>query len=480
MDEATDAVISEAENAPQAAGEPTSVQPPVEATLFELPERPAPEAAPAVPAKPRLRLAEREQVVIRTLSLDQMLPDDDEARVVWDFVCQSDLSPLLAEVRAVEGHVGRNATDPRILYSLWLFATLKGVGSARELDRLCVKHLSYQWICGDVSVNYHLLADFRVQHAEVLNQLFTEQVAALMHAGAVTLERVAQDGVRVRADAGRSSFRRAATLEECLAEAQQRVAELQRELEQDPAALSRREKAARQRAARERLERVKAAQEACAEVQAAKEKRGGDSLKNAARASTTDPEARNMKMANGGYNPAYNVQFSTDTASQVIVGVDATNQGTDGGQMVPMVEQLEQRTGVRPDEVLVDGGFATTEGIQHINDPQEDGTKVYTPVKAEEKQRQRGDDPFAPRRGESPELTEWRTRMGTDEAKLIYKERASTAECVNALARQRGLQQFRVRGLAKVRTVAILFALAHNLHRWGTLRAKGTLKVKGQ
>lgn len=479
MDEVTDSVISGAEGATQRAGEPAAVQAQVKATLFDLPERPAAEAEPRASGKPRLRIAEREQVIMRTLSLDQMLPCDDEARVVWDFVCQSDLSPLLAEIRAVEGHVGRNATDPRILYCLWLFATLKGVGSARELDRLCERHLSYQWICGEVSVNYHLLADFRVQHGAALNQLFTEQVAALMHAGAVTLERVAQDGVRVRAAAGQSSFRRAATLEECLAEAQQRVAELQRELEQDPAALSRREKAARQRAARERLERVKAAREACAEVQAAKEKRGGDSLKNAARASTTDPDARNMKMANGGYNPAYNVQFSTDTGSQVIVGVDATNQGTDGRQLVPMVEQIEQRTGIRPQEVLVDGGFATTDGIQQINDPQQ-GTKVYTPVKAEEKQRQRGEDPFAPRRGESPELTEWRTRMGTAEAKVIYKDRASTAECVNALARQRGLQQFRVRGLAKVCTVAILFALAHNLRRWGTLRAEGTLKVKGQ
>jgi transposase len=429
--------------------------------------------------KPRLRLPQREQVIMRTLSLDQMLPCDDEARVVWDFVCQSDLSSLLAEVRAVEGHAGRNATDPRILYALWLFATLKGVGSARELDRLCEQHISYQWICGEVSVNYHQLANFRVQHASILNQLFTEQVAALMHVGAVTLESTAQDGIRVRANAGKASFRRQGTLEECLAEAKQRVAELQRELEQDPAAANRRKQAARKRAAQERLKNVTAAIEACAEVQAAKEKRGGDSLKNAARASTTDAEARTMKMANGGYNPAYNVQFSTDTKSQVIVGVDASNQGTDTGQMTLMAEQVEERTGIRPGKVLVDGGFASKEDIQQVNDLEHD-TRVYAPVKAADKQLQKGQDPFAPRRGESPTLTEWRTRMGTDEAKAIYKDRASTAECVNALARQRGLQQFRVRGLSKVRTVALWFALAHNLRRWATLRAEGTLKVKGQ
>jgi transposase len=450
-----------------------------EATLFEMPERKPEEASPEVGGQPRLRIAERDQVIMRTLSINQMLPLDDDARVVWDFVCQCDLSKLLAEIRAVEGHVGRDATDPRILTSLWLLATLKGVGSARALDRLCDRHLSYQWLCGEVSMNYHTLADFRVQHADVLNDLLTEQVAALMHAGAVKLERVAQDGMRVRADAGKASFRRAATLEECLAEAKQRVEELQRELEEDPGAATRREQAARQRAARERVEKVTAAMQACEEVQAAKEKRGGDSLKNPARASTTDPDARNMKMANGGYNPAYNVQFSTDTATQVIVGVEVVNQGTDAGQMAPMVEQIEERTEVRPRDVLTDGGFATKEDIQQLNDP-EQGYKVYTPVKEEEKQRQKGQDPFAPRPGESAELKEWRTRMGTDEAKAIYKERASTAECVNALARQRGLQQFPVRGLPKVRTVALWFVLAHNLRRWAALRAKGTLQVGGR
>lgn len=448
-----------------------------EGFLFELPERKPVEPAPA--GRPRLRLAVRDQVVMRMLALDQMLPDDDDARVVWDFVCQADLFKLRDQIRAVEGHAGRDATDPRILLSLWLLATLKGVGSARELDRLCERHLSYQWLCGDVSINYHTLSDFRVDHAEVLNDLLTEQVAALMHSGAVKLERVAQDGMRVRASAGKSSFRRGATLEDCLAQAKQRVEELQRELEQDPGVVSRRKQAARERAARERMEKVNAAMTACIEVQAAKQKRGGDSLKHPARASTTDPDARNMKMPDGGFQPAYNVQFSTDTATQVIAGVDVTNQGTDAGQLTPMVEQIEERTGVRPKDVLADGGFSTKEDIQQLNDP-ERGYKVYTPVKEEEKQRQKGQDPFAAREGESPQLTDWRTRMGTDQAKQIYKQRASTAECVNALARQRGLYQFRVRGLQKVRSVAVLFALAHNLRRWETLRAKGSLQVAGQ
>jgi transposase len=378
------------------------------------------------------------------------------------------LSDLLAEIRAVEGHEGRNATDPRILLALWLFATLRGVGSSRELDRLCQRHLSYQWLCGDVSLNYHTLADFRVRHAAVLDRLLTEQIAALMNAGAVTLQRVAQDGMRTRASAGKSSFRRRETLDECLAAARQQVETLKAEVEDDPAAASRRETAAKQRAAEERVTRVTAALAACAEVQAAKEKRKGDSLKNPARASTTDPEARNMKMADGGYRPAYNVQFSTDVDSQVIVAVDVTNQGTDAGQLTPLVEQIENRTGVRPSEVLADGGYTTNDDIQALNQP-EQGYKVFVPVKKEQALQAKGQDPFAPRAGESPELTEWRTRMGTDEAKEIYKDRASTAECVNALARQRGLYQFKVRGLTKTRTIAVWYALAQNLRRWATL-----------
>ena len=437
--------------------------------LFELPPERPPQEEVFSTDKPRLRRAERDQVVMRVLSLDQMLPADDEARVVWAFVEQCDLSALYAEIRAVEGHAGRSATDPKILMSLWLFATLRGVGSARELERLCQRHLSYQWLCGDVTVNYHMLADFRTQHGAILDDLLTQQVASLVHAGAVTLDRVAQDGMRVRASAGKASFRRRATLEECWDVAKEQVDTLKSEVNTDPAAASRRETAARKRAADERVAKVGDALTALAQVQAQKEKRGGDSLKHEARASTTDPESRVMKGPDGGFRPSYNVQFATDTKSQVIVGVDVTNEGTDAGQLQPMVEQIQKRTGVHPAEVLVDGSYSTKEDIQALNDPVQ-GHKVYAPVKEAAKQIAKGQDPYAPRPGESPEITEWRTRMGTQEAKTIYTDRAATAECVNALARQRGMTQFRVRGLAKVRTVAIWFALAHNLRRWDQLR----------
>lgn len=419
---------------------------------------------------PRLRVAVRDQIVMRTLALDQMLPEDDEARLVWDFVCQADLSRLYAAIQAVQGAAGRNANDPRILLALWLYATIRGVGSARELARLCERHLAYQWICGDVSMNYHTLADFRVCQGELVDQLLTEQLAVLMQAGAVTLERVAQDGVRVRAGAGASSFRRRETLERHLTEARQHVDALKLELMSDPAAESRRQAAARERAARERERRVSAALEAWEEVQAKKERRGRDSLKTSARASTTDADARKMKMADGGTRPAYNVQFATDTSSQVIVGVEVITEGSDAGQLDPMQEQIEDRTENRPQEHLADGGFSTIEELEKLNDPGE-GRKLYVPVKNEKKKLEQGKDPFLPQAGDTPAVAEWRQRMGTPEAKQIYRERAATAEWVNAQARNRGLQQFRVRGLNKVRIIAVWYALAHNVLRMAALRA---------
>jgi len=439
-------------------------------------QQPRPAEANRGGGTPRLRTAVRDQVVLRTLALDQMLPDDDEARLVWDFVCQADLSDLYASIRAVEGTPGRNAADPRILLALWLYATIKGVGSARELDRLCQRHLAYQWICGDVSMNYHTLADFRVQQGALVDRLLSEQLAVLMQAGAVTLERVAQDGVRVRASAGSGSFRRRPSLERCLAEAQTRVEGLKAELTTDPAAENRRQKAARERAARERKERVSAALEAWEEVQAKKEHRGRDSLKTPARASTTDADARKMKMADGGTRPAYNVQFATDTSSQVIVGVEVVTAGSDAGQLAPMQEQIQQRSGKRPQAHLADGGFSTIEELEKLNDPG-DGRKLYMPVKNEEQKREQGKDPFLPQPGDTPAVAEWRQRMGTPEAKQIYRLRAATAECVNAQARNRGLQQFRVRGLNKVRIVCLWYALAHNVLRMAALRAVGEVKA---
>jgi len=439
-------------------------------TLFPIPDPQSPESAAPVPTgRPRVQRANRHQVAMRTVALDALLPEDHQARLVWEYVKALDLGPLYEPIRAVEGHAGRNAIDPKILMALWLYATLDGVGAARQLDRLCRDHVAYQWICGGVSVNYHTLSDFRTAHPAFLDELLTQSVATLMHEELVTLHRVAQDGMRVRASAGAGSFRRRKTLEQCQAEAEEQVEALQKDLDADPGGSSKRQQAARRRAARERSERIRCALEELEDVESKKKA----AEKDKARTSTTDPEARVMKMGDGGFRPAHNVQFATDTESQVITGVDVVNTGSDQGQMGPMVEQHQDRYDKVPEEVLVDGGFAKREDIEKVSSP-ERGTKVYAPVQKPKKDAR---DPHVPRPGDSETIAEWRRRMGTPEAKAIYKERASTAECVNAIARNRGLRQFLVRGLAKVRAVALWFALAHNLMRAVVLRAHAAVAM---
>jgi transposase len=416
----------------------------------------------------KIRVANRTQVEMRAESLDQLLPPEHPVRGVWEFVTRLDLSPWAARIVSRQGAVGASALDPRVLAALWLWATLQGVGSAREIARLCAEHLAYRWLCGDEPVNHHSLSDFRASDPAWLEGLLVQSAAALVHAGVADLTRVAQDGVRVRASAGAGSFRREATLERCREEARQQVEAL-REQRDDPAAA--RGTAARERVARERVERLDRAWADLKELQAAdaqqppSRRKGAEAL----RVSTTDPEARRMKMADGGFRPAYNVQLATTVRGGVVVGVDVVNAGVDAHQMGPMRERIAAQYQKRPGQYLVDGGFVTDAAIAAA---ERDGTAVLAPVRDAAGWLAKGKDPYAPRPDDPPELARWRARMGTPEAQAGYHDRAATAEWANAQARNRGLQQFRVRGLAKVRSVSLWYGLAHNFTRgtdWGRL-----------
>ena len=370
---------------------------------------------------------------------------------------------MYAAIKVREGGVGRSAIAPQILLALWLYATLQGVGSARQLSRLVLEHDAYRWISGGVQVNHHSLSDFRVAHGAALDELLSTSVAALMSAGAVKLERVAQDGVRVRADAGAASFRRKASLQDNLELARARVRELKDQLDADPAQDSRRKTAAQQRAKREMEQRVQQALDRLPELEDIKRRNGG---KAEARASTTDAEASVMKMADGGFRPAYNAQFASDCDAQVIVGVELSTSGSDMAQLAPMVEQVEQRVGQVPAQWLVDGGYPAHEQLDAVQHK----TEVYAPVPEpravkDSEGKLAAADKHQPKPDDSPAVAQWRQRMAGDEAQEIYKLRAATAECVNAQARNRGLQRLPVRGRAKARCVVLLFALAHNLMR---------------
>jgi transposase len=438
----------------------------------------APSTGPAVAqGKARVVMPNRAQVELRPMDLESVLPAGHQARLVWAWVQAQDLSAMYAVIKVREGGVGRAAIAPQILFALWLYATLQGQGSARALSRLVMEHDAYRWISGGVQVNYHALSDFRVEHGKALDDMLTTSLAALMSARAVKLERVAQDGMRVRANAGAASFRRRGTLDECLKRARERVDSLKDQVQTDPGRDNRKAQAARERAQRDMAARVQKALERLPELEQTKRRNGGKP--EDARASTTDADASVMKMADGGYRPAVNTQFATDCASQIIVGVDVVTAGSDMAQLAPMVEQVQQRCGQAPEQWLADGGYPAHEQLDAVAGQ----TEVYAPVpepgakkgktgeasariepgEPGESAEQR--DKYAPKPGDSQAVKQWRERMKQPQAQEIYRDRAATAECVNAHARNRGLRQMPVRGLAKVRCVALLYALAHNLMR---------------
>ena len=437
----------------------------------------------------RVLYADRCQVELRSFDLDASLAPNHPARIVWAFVQSMDLRPLYAAIRSRQGGRGAPAIDPAILTSLWLWATIDGIGSAREVDRLCERDDAYRWLCGGVGVNYHSLADFRTGNAAWLDAQLTRSIASLLDRRLVELNVVAQDGMRVRASAKAASFRRREKLQHLHKLAQAQVQALKRELTEDAGASARRKQAALERAAREREERLAKAIATMDEIAAMPEprkptpsKRRGKSkgkddppemggavtpepapVERELRVSTTDPQARVMKMADGGYRPAFNAQLAVDVETQLIASVDVVESGSDKRQMAPMHASVQQRYGITPDHWLADGGFTTLDAIEEVI---ERGTQ---PVLPPPRSRNPQIDPLAPKDTDSPALAQWRATMASDWGKALYVWRSASVECVNAQLRRRGLIHFNVRGKIKAKAVLLWHALAHNLMRMHSL-----------
>jgi transposase len=425
----------------------------------ELPEQSAPRTDAAPRGAPRLREPRRDQIELRAVDIESLIGQDHPARVIWAYVEGLELSELEDRVKARENRPGHPAPSPRLLLALWLYATSDGVGSARALDRLCDSHEVYRWLCGGVAPNYHTLSDFRVGCADLLDRLLSEHLAALSKAGLIDLGKLAQDGVRIRANAGAGSFRREATLDRQMVQAQAMVEELKREVDADPEASNRRIRAAKERAARERSERVQAAQTALAEIKRKRkqlDKNGGNGKKpKEPRASTTDPQARVMKMADAGFRPAYNVQVASAAGKLIVVTLDIDNNGSDRGLMRPMLERTHTRLEHFPHRYLVDGGYCSGEDIEWAHDQ---GIEVYCPPTKSRS----GVDPFLPRSGDGPGVLAWRARMASEAGKAQYKVR-SICECIHARWRNWDLRQLTVCGIEKVRAVVLWYALTNNI-----------------
>ena len=424
----------------------------------------------------RLRKPERRQLSMVAQCADDLVKAFHPVRTVMAVVEKLDVSGFCEPIRAREGIAGRDATDPRLLVGLWLYGCVRGIGSARELARRCEESAPFRWLCGGVSVNHRLLSDFRTDHADALDGVFTQVLVSLVDKKLVHVSRISQDGVRIRVSAGGSSFRREERLQQLLVQAQQQVLELRKQLESpaQSAAMTARQKAARQRAAESRQHRLEQAiaqlpelkqKQAEAAARAGQGKCGEQIRAIQPRVSTTDAATRVMKMANGGYSPGVNMQLATDTESRVIVAVEVSNEGSDSaGLSEPMRQQVEKRTGGKVKQHLVDGGYLRTEDIVQAH---EQGVELFVPPKPARNPQNRGRE-LDSKPGDSEAIKAWKQRMASEEGKEIYKERAATSETVNAdLRTYRGLVPLTVRGLEKITCVALWCALAHNLMHFG-------------
>lgn len=411
----------------------------------------------------RVHGAQRAQVEFRAVAVEDLLPRPHRARAVWAFVERLDAAPLYQTIRARDGVPGRRASDPKVLLALWLYATSQGVGSARQVAELCARHDAYRWLCGGMPVNYHTLSDFRTRHGAGLDELLTQSLAVLLQQQLLPLRRVAQDGTKVRAAASRSSAHRRPTLEECRTQARRQVEAVRQKAAMDATATQdRRRQAAQARAAQEREQRLEAAVVEMAKLEAERSayKPGAKEPTSAPRVSTTDPTARKMRMGDGGYRLGYNVQLaSTTSAPQVVVGVAVTQARTDFGAAAPMIDAIAQRTLAMPEELLVDAGFTSRAEVDAVA---QRGVQLYGPLP----ERTGKPDPYAPQAGDTAAMGALKARMRSEVGQQIYRERAPTAELVNAdLKRWRTLERITVRGLTKVTAVVLLNVLTFNMLR---------------
>ena len=412
---------------------------------------------------------DRRQLRWDMIDLEGLLPADHRARVVWSFVESLDLSELYERVKSREGEAGRPAADPAVLLSLWLYATVEGVGSARELERLAQSDAAYRWLAGGVPLNYHGLADFRVLSAEVLDRLLTQSVTALIAEGLISLDEIAVDGTKIRANASRKSFRTSEKLIKIEAAVAERLAALKQELSSDPGASSRRRQAARERAARDVQERAARARAALERLEGERKSRAvkharDEAKKKAPKASTTDPEARHMRFPDGALRPAYNAQIAAAPKEGVIVSIDVTDRRNDAGLAGPMVDDIIRRYGKTPDRLLIDTSYATSEDIIALAAHAAGPVSVYTPPPGERddikpaslarRRRKREKEPAC--------LKAWRERMASETGKAVYALR-QRIERINADRKNQGFGFLAVRGLIKAKAHALWHAIANNL-----------------
>lgn len=478
--------------------------------------------------QPLIRYVNRQQMSWRAVDVEKLISEDHAARTIWALVGCLDLRRFYEGIASSAEEGGRPAFDPQLLISLWVYAYSQGIGSAREVARRCEFDPAFQWLTGLQEVNYHTLADFRVEKQKELDELFTQVLAALSKEGLITLNQVMQDGTKIKALASTKSFHREETIREHLERARRRVAEMgdPRNEETSP-----RTKQARERARREQQERL---ENALRELEKLRERKSGEKAKSEGRVSINDPQARVMHHSDGGLALSYNAQISADAAQGLIVDVAVTQEANDSGQLVPAVNRVEERLKKKPRQVAADGGYTTRDNIEQMAEREIDflgsmrwenvpsgvtipnrlppsafvyeqerncficpqgktlgyqgrhtKTKSFTYYRYEAEWRDCQSCARKPeccpdneKRGrsvarpvESPAVAAFRKKMATQQAQEQYRRRGKVVEFCHAWIKSKlGLRQFHVRGLAKVGTEFLWACLTYNLQQWIRLR----------
>lgn len=502
--------------------------------LVEIPEQPEREARPVAGGRLKLQYVNRNQTMLAQIAVEELIGPDHKARAIWELSGRLDLSRFEEALKTQEGKAGRAAWEPRLLVSLWVYAYSEGISSAREIERLMEWEPGLQWLGGLQVVNHHTLSDFRVEHREALDGLFTQVLGLLEAEGLLSLERVMHDGTKIRAQAGADTFRREKTVREHLERARQ-VVESMADPREDPPARDRRQ-AAQQRAARERKQRLERALQELEALQA----EAREAEKPEVRVSWVEPEARRMKHGDHAIAPSYNAQITTEAQNKLIVGAQLTQSSSDAQSLLPCLEEEVQRRLERlPAQVVVDGGFTNKESIvrcaqQNVDligslpDPAERSAaampslgidpafapyrfRILEPTKQLEcpagclltyvrQSRKDGElyFQFQARREdcrgcehrarccpkcaeqgrtvsirvqERAEVAAFREKMKQAAAQEIYRLRGAVAEFPNAWIKEKlQLRKFRLRGLRKAGTELLWACLTYNLLQWIRLR----------
>lgn len=480
--------------------------------------------------KVRVQYVDRNQMVMECVDIERLVEKDHPVRAIWELIGDLNLDRFNASIKSVQGVAGREAIAPRVLISLIAYAYSIGSGSAREMSRLCKYHPAFRWLTGLKRINHHTISDFRIDHKEALEEIFTQVLGVLMDGGLVSLERVMQDGTKIKAYASADTYRREERLEKCLAAAREQVKVVEATAA-DEEGVSKQSAKARERGSREKVQRLEEAKKQLKQLQDSKSK---EKDKQATRVSTTDPDARIMKQADGGYASSYNVQISTDSGEKIIVAMDVTQSGNDFPELTNGIEKVKETTGVLPQQMVVDAGYTSRENIIAANNigvdligPMADnraqseallktrGVKegfypkafIYDeqadtftcplgktlvhcgrekrptqtlhmyranaedckacPSKSDCCPQSKDERRWLMRVEEAPEVIAFMNKMKTEEAKSIYKERGPVAEFPNAWIKEKfGVRQFRLRGLTKVRTEALWVGITYNIKQW--------------